>query len=334
MHFLVTGAAGFVGFHVGRMLLRAGHAVTGVDSLNDYYDPTLKRERIAQLRGLPGFSFERLDLADPRALLELPARDDIDRVIHLAAQAGVRHAVERPFAYTSSNVTGHLSVLEFCRQAARQPLLVYASSSSVYGVGAKSPYKEDRPLGRPVSLYAATKRADELMSESYAALYGLKQIGARLFTVYGPWGRPDMAYWLFAQKILRGEPVQLFNGGAMKRDFTYIDDVADALVSIARDEPAALSDLPTPHAIYNIGSGQATPLMDLISVIEDAAGRRATCEPLPMQPGDVVETCADIQKAAQDYGYEPATELREGVSIFVDWLRRREAPAARLASQV
>ncbi|MEM7493827.1 MAG: NAD-dependent epimerase/dehydratase family protein, partial [Pseudomonadota bacterium] len=236
MLFLVTGAAGFIGSHVASGLLDDGHDVVGVDSLNDYYDVGLKHARLARLTSRDRFRFEQIDLENPNSLLDLDVRDDVDRVIHLAAQAGVRYSLEKPFAYVASNVTGHLSVLEFCRHAAKQPFLAYASSSSVYGDTTPVPFNEDADVRRPVSLYAATKIADELMSETYATLYGLRSFGMRFFTVYGPWGRPDMAYWSFTEKILQGEPIRVFNGGKMKRDFTFIDDAVSAVLSMALAE--------------------------------------------------------------------------------------------------
>lgn len=317
MLFLVTGVAGFIGHNIALRLLRAGHRVVGVDNLNDYYTVELKQARLERLQGLPGFRFERLDLAEPEALLSLPERDDVDRVIHLAAQAGVRHSIEAPFDYARSNLLGHLSVLEFCRLARHRPLLVYASSSSVYGKHLQAPFRESDPVNLPESLYAATKCADELMSSSYASLYGLEQIGVRFFTVYGAWGRPDMAYWIFTDKILRGEPIRVFNHGDLLRDFTYIEDVLDGIEAMALREPRFESDLP--HTVYNIGHNRPVRLMDFIAEIERAVGREAVKIMEPMQPGDVPLTCADITRAARDYGYAPKTPLSEGIAAFVEW---------------
>ena len=320
MFFLVTGVAGFIGSRVAAGLLKAGHQVIGLDNLNDYYNPALKDARLAQLQSNAAFTFRRMDLADHDALLQLPERDEIDRVIHLAAQAGVRYSIENPFAYASSNLTGHLSVLEFCRHAARQPLLAYASSSSVYGDNTQAPFREDAAVDSPVSLYAATKRADELMSQTYAKLYGLQQIGMRFFTVYGPWGRPDMAYWSFTEKILKGETIRVFNGGQMKRDFTYIDDAVSGVMAIATEAPHFESGR-RPHRIYNIGHNEPIALLDFIATIERATGRTAQKQMEPMQPGDVTETCADITRMQTDYGYAPTVSLSDGISRFVSWFR-------------
>ncbi|RIJ15097.1 NAD-dependent epimerase/dehydratase family protein [Henriciella mobilis] len=320
MRFLVTGVAGFIGSQISKALLEEGHSVLGLDNLNAYYDVTYKQERLHQLERLPEFEFRKLDISDHDRLLALPERDSIDRVIHLAAQAGVRYSLENPFAYAASNMTGHLAVLEFCRRAAKAPMLVYASSSSVYGDDAVAPFKEDANVDRPVSLYAATKRADELMSQAYAKLYDLQQIGVRFFTVYGPWGRPDMAYWSFTDRILRGETIRVFNGGKMKRDFTYIDDAIAGLKAIATGEPH-FADGERTHLLYNIGHNQPVQLMDFIRTIEKATGKTARIALEPMQPGDVTETCADISKMQADYGYDPKVSLEEGIGKFVDWFK-------------
>ena len=318
MHYLVTGVAGFIGHRTALALLAAGHQVVGVDNLNDYYEPRLKQARLKRLEGTPGFRFQELDLADHAALMALAERDEIDRVIHLAAQAGVRYSIENPFAYAQSNLTGHLSVLEFCRHAKQQPMLIYASSSSVYGMNAMAPFREDADVGHPVSLYAATKRSDELMSRTYAHLYELKQIGLRFFTVYGPWGRPDMAYWSFTDRILKGEPIHVFNGGEMQRDFTYIDDIIDGVMRIATGAFIPGQEV-RPHRLYNIGNNKPVSLMEFIGAIEQAVGRKAEMIMEPMQPGDVKATCADISAIKKDYGYAPATGLAEGIAAFVDW---------------
>lgn len=320
MLFLVTGAAGFIGSQVAARLLDAGHEVVGVDNLNDYYDPALKQARLTRLQGRSGFRFERLDLADYQALFALKERDEIDRVVHLAAQAGVRYSIENPFAYASSNLTGHLSVLEFCRRAAKTPFLAYASSSSVYGDSAVAPFKEDAEVRNPVSLYAATKLADELMSQTYCSLYGLRQFGMRFFTVYGPWGRPDMAYWSFTEKIIKGAPIHVFNGGRMRRDFTFIDDAVSGVLAIALADGEALTDKPL-HRIYNIGHNQPVALLDFIAEIERATGLQADKIMEPMQPGDVTETCANIDRMKAEFGYSPTTTLRDGITRFVEWYK-------------
>ncbi len=320
MKFLVTGVAGFIGSHIAAALLDGGHEVVGVDNLNTYYPVALKQQRLDMLRGRNGFRFEKLDLADHDALIALPERNEIDRVIHLAAQAGVRYSIENPFAYASSNLTGHLSVLELCRHARKSPMLIYASSSSVYGDDTPTPFREDAPADQPVSLYAATKRADELMSSTYAQLYGLQQIGLRFFTVYGPRGRPDMAYWSFTERIMRGEPIHVFNGGKMSRDFTYIDDAVAGVLAIALGR-AEFPDPARPHKLYNIGHNHPVSLMAFIQTIERAIGRSAKMIMEPMQPGDVTTTCADISRLQSDYGYQPRVSLDVGIERFVTWFR-------------
>lgn len=326
MKFLITGAAGFIGHKISLALLEAGHEIIGIDNLNDYYDPALKQARLHRLTAHDTFRFEPLDISEHDKLLALPERDDVDRVVHLAAQAGVRYSLENPFAYASSNMTGHLAMLEFCRRAAKAPLMVYASSSSVYGNDAISPFHESADVNRPVSLYAATKRADELMSQAYAKLYGLKQIGVRFFTVYGPWGRPDMAYWTFTDRILRGETIRVFNEGRMARDFTYIDDAIDGLMRVATGEPKFDEDA-RPHRLYNIGNNAPVPLLDFIGHIESAAGKKARMAFEPMQPGDVERTCADITSMKMDYGYDPQTSLKDGIAEFVEWFRSQRVAA-------
>ncbi len=315
MKFLVTGCAGFIGHAVSAALLQAGHRVLGIDNLNVYYSVTLKRLRLAGLLKTSGFEFHQLDLATPDALMELPGRQDVDQVIHFAAQAGVRHSMSEPFPYVNSNIVGHLSVLEFCRRMPQRPKLVYASSSSVYGLSEHSPLREDDVVGAPASLYAVTKQADELMSEAYSSLYGIKQIGLRFFTVYGPWGRPDMAYWLFTRKAMRGEPVAVFNYGEMERDFTYIDDAVAGVLAVALGR-APEGEL---HHIYNLGSGRAEAIQSLVDAVSAATGREISIEYHPHQPGDVKHTCADITKLQTDYGFKPKIELIEGVKRFVDW---------------
>lgn len=314
---LVTGAAGFIGYYVCEALLARGVETLGIDNLNSYYFPLLKRDRLERLANREGFRFAEADIADHEKLAALAG--DVDVIIHLAAQAGVRHSIKAPFDYAASNLVGHLSMLELARHAARSPLLVYASSSSVYGANTKTPFSESDPVTKPVSLYAATKRADELMSESYARLYGLNQIGLRFFTVYGPWGRPDMAYWTFTENILSGKPIPVFNEGKLKRDFTYIDDIVKGVIACAL-EPSHFTG-EAPHKVYNIGNNQPVELMRFIEVIENAVGVRAIKDFKPMQPGDVYETFADIDAIAADYGFAPSTPLEHGVPRFVDWYK-------------
>ncbi len=315
---LVTGAAGFIGFHVALALLARGLRVIGVDNLGDYYPVALKQARLARLSSGEGFVFYQTDIADHEGLRTLPGVQEADVVIHLAAQAGVRHSLDNPFAYAASNLVGHLSVLELVRHAPKRPRLVYASSSSVYGANAKVPFSEDDPVNAPVSLYAATKRSAELLSESYARLYGLEQIGLRFFTAYGPWGRPDMAYWSFAAAIMAGEPVRVFNHGNMERDFTYIDDIVAGIIATALQPMKPAGD--SPHRIYNIGNNRPVKLMRFINLLEEAIGRKAVMRFEPMQPGDVRVTCADISAISADYGFAPQTRLETGIPAFVVWL--------------
>jgi UDP-glucuronate 4-epimerase len=322
MRVLVTGAAGFIGAHVAAALTARGDAVIGLDDLNDYYSPQLKRDRVTAL--CPDLRLIEADLADP-AWLEALTDADIDRVVHLGAQAGVRHAVDHPHVYARSNMVGQLKVLEFAR-ARRVRHLVYASSSSVYGANASVPFRVEDRVDQPISLYAATKRAGELMAESYAHLFRLPQTGLRLFTVYGPWGRPDMAPWLFTSAILEGRPIKVFNQGRMQRDFTWVDDiVAGVLAALDRppaDDGAAKPGGSTaPHAIYNLGNHRPEALGRFIDLIEQACGRTAIRELLPMQPGDVPSTYADIAPAERDLDFAPSMSLDEGVPRFVDWYR-------------
>lgn len=316
MKILVTGAAGFIGSHSSYALTEAGHEVLGVDNLNDYYDPALKEARLSRLAGQDGFSFERMDIADDSALSALTARFAPDRILHLAAQAGVRYSIENPMAYARSNLLGHLSVLEAARHTPSVKHLVYASSSSVYGERNNAPFSETDPVESPVSLYAATKRADELMSATYCRLYGLAQTGLRFFTVYGPWGRPDMAYWLFTKAILAGEPIKVFNNGDMQRDFTYVDDVVRTVVKIVESG----ADTAT-HRIYNIGGAAPHPLKDFIAAIENAVGQTSDKIMMPMQKGDVTRTSADVSALVRDYDYATTTRMEDGVQAFVDWYR-------------
>jgi UDP-glucuronate 4-epimerase len=315
---LVTGAAGFIGRAVAERLLARGEAVIGVDSFTDYYDPALKAARIATLSERRGFALERLDIADAEAFATLVRTAGTRRIVHLAAQAGVRYSLDNPFAYEHANLRGHLSVLEACRRAGGVEHLVYASSSSVYGerpLGAHG-FGEDDPVEAPVSLYAATKRAGELMSATYSHLYGLRQSGLRFFTVYGPWGRPDMAYFGFTRKILAGEPIEVFGEGAMSRDFTYIDDVVDGVLGVL-DRPAADGEA----RILNIGCGHPRGLGMMIDILEQALGAKADRQLQPMQPGDVRATFADISRLSALTGYAPKVGLEEGLPRFVAWYR-------------
>jgi UDP-glucuronate 4-epimerase len=313
---IVTGAAGFIGHHVCRALLARGEAVVGLDNLSDYYDVRLKQARLAQLAPQAGFCFHHLDIADPAAMLALFAGlPQATRVVHLAAQAGVRHSLVDPYAYVASNVMGHVTVLEAARRLPRLEHLVYASSSSVYGGNAKLPFAESDPVEAPVSLYAATKRADELISHAYGHLHGLPQTGLRFFTVYGPWGRPDMAYFRFAEAISRGEPITLYDHGALRRDFTFIDDIVAGLV-------ACLDRLPRPGEaprLFNIGNNRAEPVSELVRLLEQGLGRPAVVRSEPRPLVDVAETCADLSAIEQHVGYRPATPLALGVPRFVDW---------------
>ena len=313
---IVTGAAGFIGHAVAHRLLARGEKVIGVDIVNDYYDPALKEARLATFEGHERFTFNRLDIADAAAMAQLVRDHGVRRVVHLAAQAGVRYSIENPFAYERSNLAGHLSVMEACRHAPDFEHLVYASSSSVYGdkpMGGAG-FTEDEPAMSPVSLYAATKRACELMSQSYASLYGFPQTGLRFFTVYGPWGRPDMAYFSFTQKILKGESIEVFGNGRMARDFTYIDDIVDGIIG-ALDNPPATGE----HRVLNIGDSHPVGLMDMIETLEKAIGRDAVKVMRPMQPGDVTATYADVSKLHALTGYKPRVMLAEGLQRFVDW---------------
>jgi UDP-glucuronate 4-epimerase len=316
---LVTGAAGFIGMHASRRLLERGHEVLGIDNLNPYYDPALKEARLCLLRAFPGFSFEKADVADERALASVFGARKFDAVLHLAAQAGVRYSLENPMAYVSSNVAGFLNILEGCRKSGVAHLC-YASSSSVYGANTELPFREEHRVDHPVSLYAATKRANELMAESYAASFGIPCTGMRFFTVYGPWGRPDMALFIFTRAILEGKPIQVFNGGDMLRDFTYIDDVVDAVTALVeRPHPGAKGG--SKARLFNIGHGSPVKLMDYVRAVEQALGRKAQVELAPMQLGDVRATYAATDKLRAEIGYAPATPVETGVARFVAWYR-------------
>ncbi len=319
MKILVTGAAGFVGFHASKRLLAAGHEILGIDNMNAYYDVRLKQARLSELEQDAGFRFRHLDLADRGEMASLFASEALDVVLHLGAQAGVRYSIENPFAYLDSNLTGTLTVLEGCRRHGVKHL-VYASSSSVYGSNTKLPFSMQDRVDTPVSLYAATKKADELMSHTYAHLYGFPITGLRFFTVYGPWGRPDMAYFKFADAILEGRPIDVYNHGDMRRDFTYIDDIVDGIEAIVTRTPAAASDK-VPHRVYNLGHNHPEQLLDMIRLLEDFLGVQAQKNFLPMQPGDVYSTFADITETTRDYGFVPKVPLEQGLKQFADWYR-------------
>ncbi len=320
MRILVTGGAGFIGSHAAEALLARGHTVTAIDNVNAYYDPALKRARLARLEGRSGFRFAHADIALADELRAGAGGEPFDVILHLAAQAGVRHALEDAASYTRSNLVGHHNVLEFARHHKGLAHLVYASSSSVYGNDTVAPFSEDARADRPVSFYGATKRAGELLSHSYAELFGLRQTGLRFFTVYGPWGRPDMAYWLFTDAILKGRPIPVFGQGKLRRDFTYIDDIVAALVSIV-EAPFRAQRAGAPHNLYNLGNSHPESVTDLIAVIEAATGRTARTEHAQGPPGDVRETFADISRAARDFGFAPKIPLREGIARFVAWFR-------------
>ncbi|MBK0000126.1 NAD-dependent epimerase [Erwinia sp. S38] len=330
MKYLVTGAAGFIGFHVTQRLLDAGHQVIGIDNLNDYYDVNLKKARLELVNNHPEFTFIKIDLADREGIASLFREQHFQRVIHLAAQAGVRYSLENPLAYADANLIGHLNILEGCRHNQVEHLL-YASSSSVYGLNRKLPFSTDDSVDHPVSLYAATKKANELMSHTYSHLYGIPTTGLRFFTVYGPWGRPDMALFKFTRAILAGESIDVYNNGEMRRDFTYIDDIAESILRLQdiipqRDEnwtvetgtPASSS---APYRVYNIGNSHPVMLMDYIKALENALGQTATKNMLPMQPGDVLDTSADTSALYKAIGYKPQTAVAEGVAHFVAWYR-------------
>jgi UDP-glucuronate 4-epimerase len=328
MKILLTGAAGFIGAATTERLLAQGHEVVGLDNLNEYYDVALKHARLERLRRHAAFRFVKLDLADGAGVAALFAHERFPRVVHLAAQAGVRYSLENPQAYIDSNVTGTINVLEGCRRTAVQHL-VYASTSSVYGANTNMPFSVHRGVDHPLSLYATTKRANELMAHNYAALFALPVTGLRFFTVYGPWGRPDMALFLFTRNILEGKPIDVFNNGHHQRDFTYVDDIAEGVVRaldrIAQPNPAWDAKAPDPASsfapfrLYNIGNNRPVQLLRYIEVIEEALGRKAVKNFLPLQPGDVPETSADIDDLVRDVGYRPATPVEVGVRRFVDW---------------
>jgi len=327
---LVTGAAGFIGYHVSRRLLERGDDVIGVDNLNDYYDPALKEARLRMLEQDQRFRFVRADIGDQEAMAALFAGHRPTRVVHLAAQAGVRYSLTNPFAYTRSNIDGFLTILEGCRHHGVEHL-VFASSSSVYGANTRQPFSEHDNVDHPVSLYAATKKANELMAHTYSSLFGVPSTGLRFFTVYGPWGRPDMALFKFTRGILSGEPIPVFNEGKMIRDFTYVDDIVEGVIRVldhtAAADPAWRGDDPdparsyAPWRVFNIGNNQPIELLEYIGVIEECLGKKAKLDLLPMQPGDVPSTMADVSELERTVGFRPTTSVREGVRRFVDWYR-------------
>lgn len=329
MKFLVTGAAGFIGFHACRRLLEAGHEVVGIDNMNDYYDVNLKQSRLDLLQS-PLFSFHKIDLADREGMAQLFTSEKFNRVIHLAAQAGVRYSLENPFAYADSNLIGYLNILEGCRHNKVEHLL-YASSSSVYGLNRKMPFSTDDSVDHPVSLYAATKKANELMAHTYSHLYGIPTTGLRFFTVYGPWGRPDMALFKFTKAMLEGKSIDVYNYGKMKRDFTYIDDIVEAIVRMQDIIPQANpewtvetgspANSSAPYRVYNIGNSSPVELMDYITALEEALGMKAEKNMMPIQPGDVLETSADTKPLYDMVGFRPQTTVRQGVKNFVDWYK-------------
>lgn len=330
MRILVTGAAGFIGSALSQKLLARGDSVYGIDNLNAYYDVSLKEARLALLTAKPDFEFRKLDVSDRDGMADFFKKEKFDAVVHLAAQAGVRYSIENPHAYIDSNVVGFCNVLEGCRHS-KVKHLVYASSSSVYGTNVKLPFSERDNVDHPVSLYAATKKANELMAHTYAHLYGLPCTGLRFFTVYGPWGRPDMALFKFTRGIIEGEPIQVFNHGKMTRDFTYIDDIVEGVVRVtdrpARPDPAWSGAQPdpatsrAPYRVYNIGNNRPVELMQYIRVLENCLGKKATLEMLPMQPGDVPATYADTAALGNDVGFRPDTPIETGVMRFVDWYK-------------
>ncbi|WP_287232589.1 NAD-dependent epimerase/dehydratase family protein [Mesorhizobium sp.] len=318
MPVLVTGAAGFIGSHVCHHLLSRGEAVVGVDNMNDYYDLALKKRRLARLQPHKDFSFHQIDIAEQDALADALAGQGIVRIVHLAAQAGVRHSLDNPRLYVRSNVVGHLEVLEFCRAQPAFEHLVYASSSSVYGGNRKVPFSETDQVDKPVSLYAATKKSDELMSHTYAHLFGVPQTGLRFFTVYGPWGRPDMAYWIFTKAMLEGKPIRVFNNGEMWRDFTYVEDVVRAVVAVLDKPPSA--EVP-PSRLYNVGNNRPVRLGDFIDTLEKLLGVKAIRHSEPMQSSDVEQTYADMTALERDFGFRPSVSTEDGLKKFVDWYR-------------
>ena len=317
---LVTGAAGFIGFHLSGRLLRDGYRVVGYDNLNDYYDPSLKEARLKELEPYPEFRFVRGDLVDEKLLNEVFEEEKPVYVVNLAAQAGVRYSIEHPEKYVDSNLVGYFHILEACRN---HPVkhLVYASSSSVYGNQKKTPFSTEDPVDEPISLYAATKKSNELMGYCYSHLYGIPMTGLRFFTVYGPWGRPDMAYFGFTDRIMAGETIRIFNNGDLYRDFTYVDDIVEAIMRLLPDPPEKGEDGRAAHRVYNIGNNHPENLLHFVETLEEVIGRKAEKEFLPMQAGDVYQTFADVGPLTRDYGFHPDTPLREGLEKFWEWYR-------------
>jgi len=336
MKILVTGAAGFIGFHICRSLLQKGHTVVGLDNINDYYDVNLKFARLGELgisrqdassfnhqkasNSQAGFSFTRSHLEDRPALHELFENESFDVVCHLAAQAGVRYSIDNPWAYVESNIVGFLNILENCRNHSIQHL-VYASSSSVYGSNTKVPFEVSDFVDHPVSLYAATKKSNELMAHTYSHLYGFPTTGLRFFTVYGPWGRPDMAYFLFTKAIIEGKPIKVFNQGNLERDFTFIDDIVEGVIRVIEKDVSERKDKMDLYKVYNIGNNQSVKLIEFIEIIEKTLGKKAEKIMMPMQAGDVEKTWADVHELIKDFGYKPKTSLTEGIQAFVEWYR-------------
>jgi UDP-glucuronate 4-epimerase len=330
MHILVTGAAGFIGFHLSKRFLDMGHSVVGLDNLNDYYSVQLKMDRLALIKDHPNFTFARLDMSDTEGMAKLFAEQKFTHVVNLAAQAGVRYSIENPRAYIDSNVVGFLNILEGCRHNGVQHL-AFASSSSVYGLNTTMPFSVHHNVDHPISLYAATKKSNELMAHTYSYLYGLPATGLRFFTVYGPWGRPDMALFLFTKAILEGNPINVFNHGNMRRDFTYIDDIIEGVARVTQCIPKQNTDWtgakpdpsssPAPYKIYNIGNNDVQELSRYIEVLENCLGKKAIKNYLPLQPGDVPATYADVEDLVQDVGFKPNTSIEEGIAKFVAWFR-------------
>ncbi len=323
---LITGAAGFIGFHLARRLLEDGYRVCGIDNLNDYYDVRLKELRLSILKEYSGFSFAKVDISDKNKVNEVFSVNYPDIVVNLAAQAGVRYSIDNPDAYIESNIIGFYQILEACRHsydACGHPVkhLLYASSSSVYGNQKKTPFSVTDPVDKPVSLYAATKKSDELMAYTYSHLYGIPATGLRFFTVYGPYGRPDMAYFSFSEKIMKGEPIKIFNQGNLYRDFTYVDDIVEGMVRMLNKPPLPNAEGDR-HKIYNIGNNKPVKLMDFIKTLEGELGKEAIKEYLPMQPGDVYQTYADIEELEADFGYKPSVEIKEGLRKFAEWYKK------------
>ncbi len=318
---LVTGASGFIGFHTSLRLLKQGEHVVGIDNMNDYYDVNLKEDRLKKLREFDNYKFVKLDISDKAAMENLwSSHGPFLRVIHLAAQAGVRYSLKNPYSYITSNCMGHVTVMEMCRHTEGFQHLVYASSSSVYGGNTKLPYSVEDEVNNPISLYAATKRSDELMSHSYSHLYKIPQTGLRFFTVYGPWGRPDMALFIFTKAICEGKSIPIFNNGKMKRDFTYVDDIVSGIVSVFENPPCN-KDNEVPHRILNIGNNRSENLMDFVRVIEKELGKTGNIDYLPMQEGDVPETYADITETNRVSGYQATTTIQEGIPKFIEWYK-------------